>query len=314
VKLASAIRRSNHSTSVLALVASVPLACLAQTTAMPDWQKAAGGKQEFDAVSVRENKSGEAPYSNFPLNPGSQFDAKGGLLVAKDMPLLQFIVFAYKPDMFQIQEFRAKLPEWARATRYDIEARVEGNPTKDDIRLMMQSLLAERFHMVVHRETRNAPVFAIVLARPEKTGPRLTPHPEDDQTCAKTVFPPTLGGAYPIACGASGQIAPETPGDFAAVGYNLTMGAVATALGGADDVIDRRVIDQTGLTGKFDFRIEFFPEPNLTASPDAAADAAPVGPSFAEALKSQLGLKLVEQKRPTEVLVIDHIEEKPTDN
>jgi uncharacterized protein (TIGR03435 family) len=274
------------------------------------WAQIQEKRPEFEVASVRENKSGRPAYSNFPLNSGSQFDTKGGLLIARDTLLLQYLVFAYKPDMFQIGEFRSKLPDWAKTARFDVEARAIGSPTKDDMRLMMQSLLEERFHLRLHRETRFEPAYLVVLDKPGKTGPQLTAHPADDPICAKTVFPHTLGGAYPIACGADGQIAPDTPGDFAAAGYNVTMEWIAMSLGGAANITDRRVIDQTGLPGTFDFKIEYFPEP---AQPDAPADAVPVGPSFTEALKKQLGLKIVSEKRPTEVIVIDRLE-RPTAN
>lgn len=270
-------------------------------------------RPEFEVASVRENKSGEPAYSNFPLGPGPQFDAKGGLLMAKDMPVLQFIVFAYKPDMFQISEFRAKLPEWARTSRFDIEARAEGSPTKNDMRLMMQSLLAERFHLAVHRETRDEPMFAVVPAKPGVARPHLKRHPADDPDCAKMRLAKTAAGAYPVACGASASIVPETPGDFAVAGYNVTMDAIAPALGGAANLTDRRVIDRTGLKGTYDFTLEFAPETALSARPDASNDLGPDGPSFTEAVKNQLGLKLVPQKLPTEVIVIDHLE-RPSEN
>ena len=273
----------------------------------------AANKPQFDVASVRENKTGETPYSNFPLGPGPQFDAKGGLLMARDQLLLQYIVFAYKPDMFQIKEFRVKLPEWTQTARFDIEARADGNPTKDDMRLMMQSLLAERFHLVAHTVTHEDPVYAVVLAKPRVTGPQLKPHPANDPACAAVVFPKAVAGAYAPGCGASASIAPQMTGDTAVAGYNVAPDAIATAIGGSANITDRRVIDQTGLTGTFDFKLEFAPEQPVAAVPDAAPDFVPVGPSLAEALKSQLGPKVVSQKKQVEVIEIDHIE-KPTEN
>jgi uncharacterized protein (TIGR03435 family) len=148
-------------------------------------------KLEFDVASVRENKTSEPPYSNFPLGPGPIFGAKDGLLLAKNQTLLGYIFFAFKPDMLQSQQFQAQLPGWVKTTSYDIEARASGSPTKDDLRLMMQSLLEERFHLVIHRETREAPAYAMVLAKPGALGPRIKPHPADDPDCAKTKFTKT---------------------------------------------------------------------------------------------------------------------------
>jgi uncharacterized protein (TIGR03435 family) len=270
-------------------------------------------KMEFEVASVRENRTGETPYSNFPLNQGPQFDSKGGLLMAKDQLLLSYIVFAFKPDMFQIQRFRDQLPAWTR-TRYDIEARANGNPTKDEMRLMMQSLLQERFHLIFHHETREEPTYAMELVNPGTLGPRIKAHPPDDPDCAKDSIPKPLPGAFnPLACGASASVAPKSPGNVAVAGYNVTMNAIALGLGGAASLTDRQVIDRTGLTGTYDFTLEFAPEQALTARPDDSADFGPGGPSFTKAVKDQLGIKMIPQKLPVDVIVVDYIE-KPSEN
>ena len=270
-------------------------------------------KLEFEVASVRENRTGETPYSNFPLNQGPQFDAKGGLLIAKDQLLLSYIVFAFKPDMFQIQQFRNQLPDWTR-TRYDIQARADGNPTKDEMRLMMQSLLENRFHLAFHHETHEEPAYAMVMIKPGTLGPQIKPHPTDDPECAKDSIPKPVPGAFnPLACGASASVAPKSPGDFAVAGYNVTMSTIALGLGGAANLTDRQVIDRTGLKGTYDFTVEFAPEQPLTARQDASAETEPGGPSFTEAVKEQLGIKMIRENLPVDVIVIDHID-KPSDN
>jgi uncharacterized protein (TIGR03435 family) len=268
----------------------------------------------FDIASVKENKSDEQRYSNFPLNPGPQYGVRDGLLIARNMVLLQYIVFAWKPDMFQIQMFRDRLQDWSSTSRFDIQARAAGHPTKDEMRLMMQSLLVERFHMKVHHETRDVPVYALILAKPGKMGADLKPHPVDDPACLKMQMPPSVADAYPVGCGLAASIAPKTAGATAVGGYNLTMEAAATALGGAGNVVDRPVVDKTGLVGKFDFTIEFAAETN-----DRRADDGPAfptqssGPTFYEALREQLGLRLVAQKGLVGLIVIDHLE-RPREN
>ncbi len=275
-------------------------------------------KLEFDVASVRENKTGGPPYSNFPLGPGPTFGAKDGLLLAKNQTLLGYIFFAFKPDMLQSQQFQAQLPGWVKTTSYDIEARASGSPTKDDMRLMMQSLLEERFHLVIHRETREAPTYALVLAKPDTLGPRIKPHPADDPDCAKTKFTKTTTGTDPT-CGASSPIVSETPGDFATAVYNMPMDAIAVelgrtaGLGRVASLTGRRVVNRTGLTGAYDYMLEFAPEQALNAQPDASADSEPGGPSFTAAVKNQLGLKLVPEKLPVEVIVVDRIE-RPSEN
>jgi uncharacterized protein (TIGR03435 family) len=299
------------------MVVAMPDA-LAQGNAIPNGASAqntgaTAALPSFEVASVRENKSDEKNYSNFPLNSGPQYDSIGGLFVARNMLLLQYIVFAYKPNMFQIQEFRSKLPDWTRSSHFDIQAHASGSPTKDDMRLMMQSLLADRFQMKVHHETREVSVFALVLVKPGQTGPNLQPHPVDDPECLKTQLPKSVAGAYPVACGAGASIAPAIDGDMATAGYNVSMEWVANALGGTANIVDRPVIDRTGLIGNYDFKVEFAPEPNNSAPAGAVAQDEPGGPSFADALKKQLGLKLVLQKMPIDIVVIDHLE-RPSEN
>ena len=96
-------------------------------------------------------------------------------------------------------------------------------------------------------------------------------------------------------------------------GYNVTMESVANALGGVGNILDRPVVDQTGLKGTYDFKVEFAPEQADPAEAGAAVQSEPGGPSFAEALKKQLGLKLVLQKTPIDIVVIDHLE-RPSEN
>jgi uncharacterized protein (TIGR03435 family) len=268
----------------------------------------------FDVASVRENRSEEQRYSNFPLNPGPQYGVHDGLLIARNMPLLQYIVFAWKPDMFQIQTFRDRLPDWARTSRFDIQARAQGNPTKDEMRWIMQSLLVERFHIEVHHEMREVPVYALILAKPEKMGPDLKPHPEDDPACLKMQLPQTVAGAYPGGCGLAAAIAPQATGSVAVGGYNMTMAAVATALGGAGNVVDRPVVDKTGLMGKFDFTVEFVPETNDRRADDGGSfSSQSSGPTFYEALREQLGLRMVAQRGVADVIIIDHLERPKKD-
>jgi uncharacterized protein (TIGR03435 family) len=263
----------------------------------------------FEVASVRQDKSGDAPFSNFPLNSGPQYAAKGGLLQAHNMPLLQFLVFAYKPDMYQIQLFRSKLPDWARSARFDIEAHADSSRSKDDLRLMMQTLLAERFHLVMRHEVREVPAYGLELVKPGRTGPELKVHGEED--CAGAQLPAQMAGAYPVQCGSAASVAPRVSGDYAIAGYNMPMGEIAKAVGGGGDVRDRPVVDQTGLAGRFDFHLEWTEEANLAAQDGGGPPV--LGTTFAEALREQLGFKLVSSVTKTEVLVLEHAE-LPTEN
>jgi uncharacterized protein (TIGR03435 family) len=185
---------------------------------------------------------------------------------------------------------------------------------------MMQSLLAERFKLSVHTDTRQLPVFALVLAKAGKTGPQLQPY-SGNPPCY--TGPPVLPGMTPEAsakaasgfaatCGALIGLPPSVPGRMRRGGRNMSMEQVAGFLTVTPgNPLDRPVLDHTGLNGTFDFTIEYTPE--FKGPPPANFESDPTGPTFLEALSEQLGLKLESQTGPVDVLVIDHIEE-PTPN
>jgi uncharacterized protein (TIGR03435 family) len=301
-----------------------PPATQPQPAPAPDWQTAAGGPQAFDVVSVKQNKSGLPPSgdpvnSNVPLGPQDLFTPTGGLLSATNMPLFQYMIFAYKLTPNQVQAVMAQLPKWATANRYDVQARVAGNPTKDQFRMMMQALLADRFKLAVHYEMKQVPVLGLVLDKPGKLGPQIQRHP-DDSPCS-TAIPtvaqgavPTVAGGFPEPCGAVAGLPASTSGRIRFGARNMTMTAIATffsipQLSGAD----RPVIDKTGLPGTYDFFIEFTPEINGPLPPGATFQPDPNGPTFQEAMKEQLGMKLESQNGSVQAIVIDHVEE-PSEN
>jgi uncharacterized protein (TIGR03435 family) len=301
-------------TVAMAILFGLPNALLeAQTEAAR--VVAAHRKMAFDVASVRPSKD-DAPFKeNVALDALDAFPPTGGLFTANSR-LSSYIIFAYKiTDTSQYQSLTEQLPKWAQTDRFDIEARAEGNPTKDQMRLMMQSLLADRFKLALHNETRQLPVYALVLNKAGKPGPQLKPHP-DDVSCPAAPLPHPPGPAPAPFCGA--LLMWPVNGQWHARMMNLTMEQIAHHLGtpvgtGWGGLDHRPVVDQTGLRGKFDFEIEFTPvsnNPSQTA-PDVQPEA--FGPTFLEALKGQLGLKLVKQIGPVQVFVIDHIE-RPTEN
>jgi uncharacterized protein (TIGR03435 family) len=301
-----------------------PAAAQPQPAPTPDWQTAAGGPQIFDVVSVKQNKSGLPPSgdpvsSNVPLGPQDLFTPTGGLLSATNMPLSQYMIFAYKLTPNQLQAVMAQLPKWATTNRYDVQARVAGNPTKDQFRMMMQALLADRFKLAIHYETKQVPVFGLVLDKPGKLGSQIQRHP-DDSPCS-TAIPtaaqgavPTVAGGFPEPCGAVAPLQAGASGRIRFGARNMTMTAIATffsipQLSGAD----RPVVDKTGLPGTYDFIIEFTPELTGPLPPGATFQPDPNGPTFQEAMKEQLGMKLESQTGSVDAIVIDHVEE-PSEN
>jgi uncharacterized protein (TIGR03435 family) len=288
----------------------------AQSPTIPQWQIDAGGKMGFDVSSVKRNMMPPSPStvnSNIPLGAMDVFTPTGGLFSATDVTLIEYLTLAYKIYPAQLPGVVSQLPKWASNNRYDIQARSSGNPTKDQFRLMMQALLADRFKLTIHYETRQIPVLALVLDKPGKLGPKLLPHPEGS-SCSNAPPPPrsdgaTVAGGYPELCGVIAFLQPSAPGRTRMGGRNASLAMFGSRMTNAQTGMDRPVIDKTGLGGKFDFVVEYSPQPNGSPPPNADFQLDPTGPTFMEALKDQLGLKLESQTGPVEVLIVDHIEE-----
>jgi len=290
----------------------------------------------FDVASIRRSKPGGQPNANFPLGPGDVYTPNGGLFSATNQPLITYILFAYKLQGNQIQSLQPQLPEWATTDRFDIQARAEGNPGKDQMRLLTRSLLADRFKLAMHTETREVPVLAFVLIKPGAMGRRLWQHPndapfsEEDRAMFRRACPPaassapgsppsslqttggeTTAGELPESCRGSFGVRPTAPGRVRFLGRNVTIGFIADAFS-AGTGFGRPMIDQTGLRGTFDFDLEFTPErPGAPPAADSATDDSVL--PFQEALRDQLGIKLESRKGPLDVIVVDHIEH-PTEN
>lgn len=267
--------------------------------------------QTFDVASVKPSKPGVQPNSNFPLGPGDVYVQNGGRFSANNIPLVTYIFFAYKFIGNQAQFLLPQLPDWVKTEQFDIEARAEGNPGKDQMRLLMRALLADRFKLAVHNETREVPVFAFVLVKPGKTGPQLKLHSEGapcptEQSPAAAQAPvPTVDGGLPALCNGIFGMPPTVPGRARAAARNVTMAFIADSLSAGAN-LGRPMIDKTGLTGTVDFSLEFTPEIRVPLPPGAEV---PVdGLSFQEALRDQLGIRLQPDKSSTSVVVLDHIE------
>lgn len=255
---------------------------------------------------------------NIPLL-GDIYTPTGGVFSGTNIRLLSYIYFAYNLTGNQMQLLVPHLPDWVINDHFDIEARAEGNPTKAQMRLMMQSLLADRFKMSIHYETRQLPVYAAALAKPGKTGPYLHPH-RDDAPCSTVPPPPpapgsapappsTIVGGFPTVCGGIVAMPASAPGRQRVGARNAPIGMLVAWLAQMGG-FDRAVLDQTGLTGTFDFNLEWTP---LYRGPGSDPQTDDSGSAIFESLKEQLGLKLQSQKGPVEVFVIDHIE-RPSGN
>jgi len=283
--------------AALLSTAVVTAPVVAQTDARPS----------FAVATVKFNRTGDAARS-MRLQPG-------GRIVVTNQPLRQLITFAYSLQPQQL----AGGPSWLDTDRFDITAQAEGNisPTPPGgppgpAQLMMQRLLAERFGLVVHTESRELPVYALTVVRRDgQLGPRIKPADRDClalMTQAPGGVPvqaPRLPDGRP-GCG----VLRDATGKVMAGGTTMTMLATSMLTGPAG----RIVVDQTGLTGAYDFDLEFAmdPAPGAAPAPDAAT-AVSDRPSLFTALEEQLGLKLQATRAPIPVTVIDRVT-PPTEN
>lgn len=276
---------------------------------------------EVASVKLKKDRSrslGRPP--GFPLDPGDAFtDPRSGGSphgrFSAGWPVTVYISFAYKlmltPD--QRQAMLAHLPKWVDTDEFEIDAKAAGNPTKDQMRLMMQSLLAERFHLAVHYETQEMPVYALTLIKPGKWGPKLIRHADGPPCDASATSP---AGADPDP---DGEVFP--PICYLQMGWRKRNGR--TVMGSRDTTMalltfylstaGRPVVDRSGITDRIDYRMEWTPESNGPGTPGGDVPPDPQALPFMDAVREQLGLKLELTKAPVQTLVIDHIE-RPSEN
>jgi uncharacterized protein (TIGR03435 family) len=260
-----------------------------------------GDRPAFEVVSIKRNTSGD--------EIGGDVFQPGGRWNATNVTVRSLVRTAYRLQGFQI----VGGPSWISAERFDITAKAAKDlrpPSSPDTfpegLLMVQTLLAERFKVIVHRETRELPVYALVIARSDrKLGPRLR-QPEIDCSSFDFRNPTTAPPA-----GFCGGIR-SAPGTF--TGKGATIRQLALNL---SPRVGRIVLDRTGLNGSFDLDLEWSPSLPVAVSADpptnggtAAADA---GASIFTAVQEQLGLKLESTKGPVDVLVIDSAEQPTPD-
>lgn len=253
----------------------------------------------FEVASIRpttdESRRGKGG-GLMPRGSGGVLDPKGTFWQARNISLRRLIHFAYGSRntgagaVVPLEAARlVGAPSWIDDVVFDVEARMpERVHVPGDSALMVQTLLAERFALRVHRETREMSVYALV---PAKEGaardPRLRPASETCVARAQRV------GRDQIQCGIRG-------GTDRIAGDSVSMERFAAAL---SPLVGRVVVDRTGLAGTFDFLLRFAAEPG----PQATL------PSVPQALREQLGLKLESIRAPIEVVVIGHVE-RPTEN
>jgi uncharacterized protein (TIGR03435 family) len=276
---------------------------LAQSRAESRVQNTSASALQYEVASIKPNK-----YSSHMLGLGFWIER----FTATGVTLQGLIREAYEVEDNQI----SGAPLWLDSERYDIEAKADKSAADELLKLsfdqrrleyrrMLQELLADRFRLTLHRESKELPVYALVLA---KKGPKLQEAKPGD------TYP---NGMKDLEGHGHGDIMRFGTGIL--TGQGVPIAFLVRML--SQQQLGRPVLDKTGLTGKYDFTLEWTPEENRAPmfkgtrdggqGPDNPPDSS--GPSIFTAIQEQLGLKLEAQKGPAEVLVIDHVE-RPSEN
>ena len=279
----------------------VVLAAILTTTATAA-QAQAPSPAGFEAASIKPHTSDDR---------GLRVEARGSRFIANNAAVTHIMEYAFgvRPDQI------LGGPEWVRAERFDVEAVVPPGTRPEDVPRLARQLLHDRFQLTIQEETREQPVFLLQKARDDgRLGPALVPSPMD---CAAVLATRRAGGPNrPTAFG-------ERPvcGLFQFTMFQEGKGVVITLKGGAATLAElnerlagllrRSIVDRTGLTGRFDFDLQFVPDPAAGAA--AAAGAAELGVSMFTAVQEQLGLRLQPDRGPVAVLIIDQVA-RPSEN
>jgi uncharacterized protein (TIGR03435 family) len=248
---------------------------------------------KFEVASIKLNTTTRVPLNVPFLRTAGAGNAKNGRFwMLGDIgatPLSVLIQIAYNVNDLQLDGG----PSWVRSDRYDVDARAEGSATLEQMRPMLQSLLADRFKLTLRRETRQLPVYDLMVA---KDGLKIAAMKEG------SCVPPEQAVPFgPLSCGGvRKQMGPQRQVLEVA---GVSMARLIELL---SDEVGRVVIDKTSFTDRFSVRLEFAPAGGLQIAPSDSS-----APSLFAALQEQLGLKLEPSLGPVDVLVIDSVE-RPT--
>jgi uncharacterized protein (TIGR03435 family) len=276
----------------LGLLMMAAISAASSQTATPD-------RLAFEVASV---KPAGSVSGRLTMNGGPGTSDPGRITYTNIM-LRRILLSAYEVRNYQISG-----PDWLDSLRFDITAKVPAGATTQQFHSMLRNLLATRFKMTVHRESKELPIYALLTA---KNGPKVKATPDDGASAVKppdeqlAMTQPFEGkDGFPALAMRTPGLVSETKGGRARVTAKETpISKFADLLSG---LLDRPVVDMTGLTGNYSFVVYFTPEDQ---NPDGGSD-----PSIFGALPEQLGLRLEARKGQVELLVIDHAEKVPTGN
>jgi uncharacterized protein (TIGR03435 family) len=239
----------------------------------------------FEVVSVKPNVSVDPP-SDPRMSPGR--------FSWSNATLRQLIQVAYEVRPFQL----IALPEWADSARFDVTATASFPASPQQMHTMLQGVLADRFDLSTHRDKRELPVYGLVLGRRDgKLGPNIHPAKVDcESVSAKPLDSGTAQADYAACAPQLGLTRMKMPG--------FHMSGLAGAL---MRLLDRPVVDKTGLTEAFDIELSWTPDPTMLPTGVPVPSPTSAAPSLFTALEEQLGLRLVSDRAAADVLVVDRI-------
>lgn len=264
------------------IVASISIRAIAQAPI----EKSSPQRPAFEVASVRvHDPSDSKETDNYQPYPGGRF-------TASNASLWMLIHYAFQLQPYQI----TGIPGWIKSAHYDVDARPsESHPNVDDIPLMVQGLLEARFQLKYHWETREQPVYDLVVMKPGKLHASIL----------KGDCPPLLSNPDWLPKDAPCGALANSPGHTK--GYNLTAGKLA---GNLSWLLSKPVSDKTNLKGRYDVELQWTPEYiELRSNASSEEDA----PNIFTAIQEQLGLKLQSARGPVRLFVIDNVQ-KPSDN
>ena len=255
------------------------LSCLAIAAILlilPALSPAQSTRLTFDVAAIRLSQATDR-------NGGIKALPGGNGYTAQNIPVKLMISLMYRVPMSQISGG----PDWLDSERYNVEAKVDRSYSIDDLHIMFQNLLADRFNLKFHIDIKEGPVYALTL---DTSGSRMKENDSPQDFRIPMNFSPD-----------------------GVVGIRVPMPYLCWWLGQQVQSSKRPVINLTGLDKNYDFKLSFAPELPPDVSRETLSPELRDRPSLFDALKQQLGLKLTPQKGPVEHYIIDHID-RPSDN
>ncbi len=259
---------------------------------------------EFEVASIKLAPPSDGRGRRISMNggPGSK---DPGLFTCENCSVGMLISAAYGVKRYQL----TGSPDWLENNRFLVSAKIREGATKEQFRLMQQALLADRFGLKVHWDTKEMQMYELVVAKGGVKIKEAGEPPLDDAPPATFAPGPAKldPDGFPILPAGRGPIMIMERGKARYKTSDSTMEELAVRLAGQ---LDKPVTDATGLKGKYEFTLSWDARGEST-SPDSDADS---GPTLFAALQQQLGLKLEPKKGMVDVLVIDKVEKTPTEN